>query len=166
MDKEHVEPVVTSPAEDPDEEFLKGQRKRQAVWNEQQAARRAKVVHTPIENKEMQQGETVTASIPHGSLQRDESPPGFHGDEICQLKKKLEQKSRACELLAILQQQKRQAAERDLLHESFCKASDNFFSFSLLNIKGIIDTNMISFSPCFSPVEFHLLVFARKKTFS
>ena len=117
----------------------------------------------------MQQGETVTASIPHGSLQRDESPPGFHGDEICQLKKKLEQKSRACELLeeklAILQQRKRQAAERDLLHENFCKASDNFFSFSLLNIKGIIDTNMISFSPCFSPVEFHLLVFARKKTF-
>lgn len=48
VDKEHVEPVVTSPAEDPYEEFLKGQRKRQAVWNEQRAARRAKVVHTPI----------------------------------------------------------------------------------------------------------------------
>ena len=31
VDREHVEPVVTSPAEDPYEEFLKGQRKRQAV---------------------------------------------------------------------------------------------------------------------------------------
>ena len=59
MDETRVELVVTSPAEDPYEEFLKGQRKRQIVWNAQQAARRAKLVHPPMENSEMQKGENA-----------------------------------------------------------------------------------------------------------
>ena len=76
MDKQHVEPVVTSPAEDSYDEFLKGQRKRQAVWNEQRAASRAKVVHTPTENKNAARRDCYSVHSPRELLKR-RIPTGF-----------------------------------------------------------------------------------------
>ena len=49
MNEKSAEPLENLPGAHPYEEFLKGQRKREAAWSAERAAKKAKVNSSPVE---------------------------------------------------------------------------------------------------------------------
>ncbi|KAL9977900.1 hypothetical protein ACROYT_G015363 [Oculina patagonica] len=120
---QHV-PVEEMPTvADPYARFVLGQKKREAEWNANRAAKRARPTEIEIDNSENGTMPTVVepptvTEPPTGSI-----PPTHQLDE---LKRQLEEKNRDCEALTKkveeLQEASQLVAERQLLvSEKFCK---------------------------------------------
>lgn len=124
---------------DPYARFVLGQKKREAEWNANRAAKRARPTEIEIDNSENGTMPTVVepptvTEPPTGSI-----PPTHQLDE---LKRQLEEKNRDCEALTKkveeLQEASQLVAERQLLvSEKFCKVcSDFLFCYTLSRSTG------------------------------
>ena len=128
MNEKLAEPLENLPTADPYEEFLKGQRKREATWSAERAAKKAKVNSSPVET--LQRG-TSQKTVELDKVEKTDNLQRratqiSENDEVGRLKRQLEEKNRALETLAKrfekLQKSNRLAADRHL-REDFCKAS-------------------------------------------
>ena len=129
MNEKLAEPLENLPTADPYEEFLKGQRKREATWSAEHAAKKAKVNSSPVETL-LQRG-TSQKTVEFDKVEKTDNLQTratqiSENDEVGRLKRQLEEKNRALKTLAKrcekLQESNRLAADRHL-REDFCKAS-------------------------------------------
>ena len=115
-------------APDPYEEFLKGQRKREATWHAERAAKNAGVNSPPVET--IQRG-TCQKTVELDKVKKTDNVKGretriSENDEVGQLERQLEEKNQALDTMKKrvekLEESNRLAAGR-YLHEDFCKVS-------------------------------------------
>ena len=116
-----IETRAITPALDSYAEFLQNQKKREANWKVEHAAKRARFWNseeTETETSQICLDERVKRNIEASS------------DEVHQLKRQLDEKKREVEMMAIraeeLKEANRLAAETPLLCQDFYKAGFNF----------------------------------------
>ena len=116
-----VETRPITPALDPYAEFLQNQKKREANWKAERAAKR-----TRLRKSEETERETPQICLDVRVKRNIEAS----SDEVRQLKQQLDEKKREVEMMAIraeeLKEANRLAAETRLLREDFYKAGFNF----------------------------------------
>ena len=126
--KAAVEPL-NPPAADPYAEFLKAQKKREAMWSAERAAKRAKVNSTRVENsREIRSGASQISEgdkVQNSENLHKETTQISESDEVGPLKRDALEKTEAFEIMAKrvenLQESNRLAETR--LRNDFCKAS-------------------------------------------
>lgn len=99
LNEKPAEPLENLPAADPYEDFLKGQRWREATWSAERAAKQAKVNSSPVET--LQRG-TSEKTVELDKVEKTENlqRPATQiseNDEVGRLKRQLEEKNQALE---------------------------------------------------------------------
>ena len=134
--KAAVEPL-NPPAADPYAEFLKVQKKREAMWSTERATKRVKLNSTQVENsREMRRGASQISEgdkVQNSENLQKETTQISESDEVGRLKREVLEKTKAFEIMAKrvenLQESNQLAETR--LHRDFCKASFEYCCFAV-----------------------------------
>ena len=102
MNEKLAEPLENLPTADPYEDFLKGQKKREATWSAERATKKEKVNSLPVET--LQRG-TSQKTVELDKVEKTENLQRratqiSKNDEVGRLKRQLEEKNQALKTLA------------------------------------------------------------------